>query len=161
MAATITPRVFTGTNAATMSGAVTGIDYISADNATNSLANRQANPVTAGANSYEKWMKFRCDAPPTTSCTTFKFWGPGSAVTGATFYAGTTASGATPVATNSSVATTDISTLTSSGAALSISGTLTTIGDLTAYLVLQMRTTGGISPGAIAQQSYSYSFIES
>ncbi len=31
--------------------AVTGIDFISADNATNSLANRQANPITVGTRS--------------------------------------------------------------------------------------------------------------
>ena len=160
MAATITVRVFTSTNAGTMSGAVTGIDYISADNATNSLANRQANPVAAGTNSYEKWIKWRCDAAPSTQCTSFKLWGPGTVVTGATFYAGTTATGATPVATASSTATTDISTLTSSGAAMAVTGTLVNIGDLTNYAVLQMQTTGSIAAGNIAQQTINYSYVE-
>jgi hypothetical protein len=48
MAATVTIRVYTGASAGTESSAVSGIDLISADNATNSLANRQANPITAG-----------------------------------------------------------------------------------------------------------------
>jgi hypothetical protein len=49
MAATVTIRVNTGAAAATESGAQTGIDLISADNATNSPANRSANPITASS----------------------------------------------------------------------------------------------------------------
>jgi hypothetical protein len=143
-----------------MSGAVTGIDFISADNATNSLANRQANPVQAGANSFEKWMKFRCDVAPTTQCTSFKVWGPGTSATGLTVMAGTTATGVTPTASASSVATTDLSTLTSSGASLAITGTLVNVGDLTNYVVLQMQTAGTIAPGAIPQQTINYQYTE-
>lgn len=40
MAATVEWRCFTGTNGATESGAITGTDFISADNAVNSLANQ-------------------------------------------------------------------------------------------------------------------------
>lgn len=161
MSATITPRVFTSTNAGTMSAAVTGIDYISADNATNSLANRQAHPVTANTNSFEKWMKFRCDVAPSTQCASFLVWGPGTSVTGATFYIGVTSSGVTPTASASSVATTDIATLTSSGAAQAVSGTLVNIGDLTQYFVLQMQTSSAISPGSIAQQVLNFQYTES
>ena len=64
MAASLSFRVYTGSAAGTESAAVTGIDYISADNATNSLANRQANPITVGTNSYEKWMKMKVDTIP-------------------------------------------------------------------------------------------------
>ena len=43
MVASLSVRVYTGSSAGTESAVVTGIDFISADNATNSLANRQAN----------------------------------------------------------------------------------------------------------------------
>ena len=56
MVATLTLRVYTSTAAGTESAAVTGIDLISADNATNTLGNRQTNPITVNTNSFVKWL---------------------------------------------------------------------------------------------------------
>ena len=64
MAASVSIRVCTGANAGTESAAVSGIDFLSADNATNSTANRQANPITAGNKSYEKWLRAEVDTAP-------------------------------------------------------------------------------------------------
>ena len=59
MAAALSLRVYTGATAATESAAVTGIDFISADNATNSSGNRSSNPVTVGTNSFEKHLRLK------------------------------------------------------------------------------------------------------
>jgi len=71
MVATLTLRVYTGTNAGTESATVTGIDMISADNATNSLANRQANPISVGTKSYDKWLKLKLSTAPDNGVTNF------------------------------------------------------------------------------------------
>ena len=100
MAATLSVRVYTGSAAGTESGAVTGIDFESADNATNSLANRQANPINVGAQSYEKWLKLKVDTAPANGVTAFKIWGDGAVQTSTTlFWTGQRITGATPVAT--------------------------------------------------------------
>ena len=76
MAASLSLRVYTSTGP-TESATKTGIDLISADNDTNSLANRQANPITVGTNSYEKWLKLKIDTAPANGVTNFKIWGDG------------------------------------------------------------------------------------
>src|SRR6478752_9180401 len=78
-AATLSVRVTTGASPGSMSQAETGIDLESADNSTNSLANRQANPVTIPAGttsafSFEKWLKLAVDVAPANSVTNFKAW---------------------------------------------------------------------------------------
>src|ERR1041384_3137956 len=84
MAASLSFRVYTGASAGTKSAVVTGIDLESADNATNSLANRQANPITVGTNSYEKWLKLKGDTAPANAVTNFKVWGDGAVMTSTT-----------------------------------------------------------------------------
>ena len=64
MAASVSIRVCYGANAGTESAAVSGIDLISADNATNSTANRAAYPITAGESSYEKYIRAEVDTAP-------------------------------------------------------------------------------------------------
>lgn len=157
MTATVSIRVYTGTNAGTQSGAQTGIDFISADNATNSSGNRTSNPIVAGNNSYEKWLKARVDAAPDNSVGNFKFWTDGGVAANTTLYAGVTATGATPTASNSSVATTDATTYVSGSKLTWHAGTLTTIGDLTDYLVLQLRTSASATQGNWSETlNYSY-----
>lgn len=160
MAATVTIRVYTGTNAATMSSAVTGIDFISADNATNSLGNRTTYPITAGNRSYEKWLKARIDVAPDNKCNNFKFWTDGGVQSETTLYVGTTASGATPVATASSVATTNATTYTSGSKLTWHAGDLTAIGNTTDYLVLQLATTSSCAAGNWTQETLYYSYDE-
>ena len=80
MAASLSVRVYTSTGP-TESAVVTGIDFISADNATNTLGNRQSNPITVGANSYEKWLKLKVDTAPANGVTNFLIWGDGAVMT--------------------------------------------------------------------------------
>ena len=84
MTASLTLRVYTGSSAGTESSSVSGIDFISADNVTNSLGNRQSNPISVGANSYEKWLKLKIDTAPANGVTNFKVWGDGAVMTSTT-----------------------------------------------------------------------------
>lgn len=161
MAATVTLRVFTGTNAGTMSGAVSGIDLINADNTTNSLANRNAFPIPAGGRSYEKWIKARVDAAPANQITNFRAWSSGSTIPDATLYIGATASGATPTNATSTVATNDIADYTSgSRFNWDTASTLVNIGDLSRYLVLQLAIDAAHGPGNVPTQTVSFAFDE-
>ena len=73
MAATLVLAVSTSSGP-TVTDSVTGIDLISADNATNTLANRQANPITVGTSSYEKWIRLKVTATPANYVQSFKVW---------------------------------------------------------------------------------------
>lgn len=164
MPATISLRVYTSTNAATESAAVTGVDFISADNATNSLANRQANPLTipsAGTNySYEKWLKLKIDVVPANSVSNFLFWTDGAFQTGVGFKAGVTATGVTPVVTASTVATVDASTYTSAAKLTWHAGSLSALNATTQYLVLQASVGTTAVQGNMTQESFNYSYDE-
>lgn len=81
MVAALSVRVYTGTNAATESAAQTGIDLISADNATNTSGNRTSNPVTVNTNSFEKHLRLKIDTSPANGVTNFQWWTPGSGTT--------------------------------------------------------------------------------
>lgn len=160
MAATVTIRCNTSTDAGTESGVVTGIDFISADNATNSLGNRTANPITAGNRSFEKWVTARVDVAPDNACSNFKFWTDAAVETETTLYGGTTATGATPTDSASSVATTDATTWTSGAKLTWHAGDLTGVSDTTDFLVLQLATTGSAAAGNWTQETLSYSYDE-
>ena len=61
-----------------------GIDFITADNCTNTSGNRTTNPITIPSSgfaySYDKWLKFELGTTePDTQVTNFQFWGGGSA----------------------------------------------------------------------------------
>ena len=160
MAATVTWRVNTSTNAGTESSAQTGIDFISADNATNNLSNRTSNPITAGENSYEKWCTLRVDVAPDNGVTNFKFWTDGTVDSNTTLYAGTTATGATPTASASTVATVDATTYTSGSKLTWDSASYTSVSDTTDFLVLQLQTTGSAAAGNWTQETLYYSYDE-
>src|SRR5574343_1342950 len=114
MVASLSVRVYTGSAAGTQSAAVTGIDLISADNATNSLANRQAYPITVGTRSYEKWIKLYIDPAPSNGVTNFQIWGDGGVMTSTTFYfTGNYITGVTPTSATSTVATANFTSYTS------------------------------------------------
>jgi hypothetical protein len=164
MPATVELRCFTGTNAATESGAITGIDFISADNATNSLANRTANPITipdSGTNySFEKWLKLRITVAPANSISNIKFWTDGSFAAGTGVKYGTTATGATPVQTASVVAINDATAATSAAKATWDSGTYSAIGLISNYLVLQLNVSSTATQGNWPQETFYYSYDE-
>lgn len=161
MPATLTLRVQTGTSPGTESGAVTGADLISADNATNSLANRQANPITVGTRSYEKFLKLKVDVAPANAVTNFRIWGDGAVAANTTLYwAGAVTSYTTPVNTASAVATTDFSTVTSAAKGTWDSASYSALNATTKYSVFQLDVASGASPGNWPTETVSYSYDE-
>jgi hypothetical protein len=161
MAATISVRVYTGTNAGTESSAVTGIDFISADNATNSLANRQSNPITVGTNSYEKWLKLKVDAAPANSVSNFKIWGDGAVMTSTTLmFTASYVTGTTPVATASSIANTTFTNFTAGNKATWDSASYTATNATTKYVVFQLQVGATAGPGNWTQETINYSYDE-
>jgi len=165
MAAEVSLRVNTGTDAGTESGSVSGIDFISADNATNSLANRQANPIVIPVSgqhySYEKWLTLKVDVAPDNEITNVLFWGPDGYPYGTEVYCGVTGSGATPTDSQSSVATDKAEVVAVESDKLTWdNGPLTSSGDTTDFLVLQLEITSDAGPGNWSQQTFMYSYDE-
>jgi len=126
-----------------------------------------ANPIVPGENSYEKWQKIVVTAMGGSSkLDNFKIWRTGALggsavhVTNAreTSYGGADAF-ATPVATDSSVATETMPISEPSGANLGIGGALA--GALTCtgssdYLVHQIQTDAGDVAGSTSTMNYQY-----
>lgn len=161
MAATLGLHVYTSAGAGTESGVVTGIDLISDDNATNSLANRQANPITVNTNSYEKWLKLKISATPDNSVSNFLVWGDGGVDSSTTLYVkGNQITGVTPTAATSTVATNDFTTYTSGNKLTWDAGPYTNTNDTTNYLVFQLAVDSDASPGNWTQETVSYSYDE-
>ena len=160
MAATVSIRVNTGASAGSQSSTVTGIDLISADNATNSLTNRQNNPITAGNSSYEKWLTAYVDAAPDNYVENFQVWGDGSVQATTTLFLGITQTGVTPTSADSSVATNDFTTYTSGNKLTWHSTQLTGTGSTTDFLVFQLDVGAGADAGNWSQETVNYSYDE-
>lgn len=161
MVAALSLRVYTGSNAATESSAVTGVDLISADNATNSLANRTANPITVGTNSFEKWLKLKIDTAPANGVTNFKIWGDGAVASNTTLmWAGAVTTGATPTASTSSVATTNFNTCTSGAKCTWDTASYSALNATTKYSVFQLQVGSSATPGNWPTETVSYSYDE-
>lgn len=161
MAASLSVRVYTGSAAGTESGAVTGIDFISADNATNSLANRTANPITAGQNSYEKWLKLKVDTAPANGVTNFLIWGDGAVQTSTTLmFTGAYITGTTPTTGSSSIANTNFNNFTAGNKATWDSGNYTATNATTRYSVFQLQVASDCGPGNWTQETINFSYDE-
>ena len=162
MAATLTFRVYTGSAAGTESSAVTGIDLISADNATNSLANRQANPISVNTASYEKWLKMHVDTAPANSVSNFQAWGDGAVDTSTTlFVTGQYITGTTPTNATSTVANTTFTNFTSGNKLTWDTNSYTATNATTQYMVLQLAVDSDASPGNWTQETINVSWTES
>ncbi len=148
MVASLTLHVYTSTSAASESTAVTGIDFISADNAVNSPTNRAAYPITVDTRSYEKWLKLKIATAPANGVTNFKIWGDGAVATSTTLYftAGYI-TGATPTTANSSVANTTFTNFTSTNKATWDSASYSATGATTKYVVFQLAVGADCDPG--------------
>lgn len=160
MAASLSLRVYTSTGPTESSG-VTGADLISADNATNSLANRQANPIPVGTNSYEKWLKLKVDTAPANAVANFKIWGDGAVQTSTTlkftaayvtYQQGTTAS--------STIASTTFTNFTSGNKATWDSATYTATNATTRFVVFQLQVDSSAAAGNWTQETVNYSYDE-
>lgn len=161
MPATLSLRVQTGADPGSESGAVTGADLISADNDTNSLGNRQANPITVGTRSFEKWLKLKIDVAPANAVTNFLIWGDGAVAANTTLYwGGNVTTYATPVNTASSVATTDFSTITSGAKGTWDATSYSALNATTRYSVFQLDVAGGADPGNWPTETVSFSYDE-
>jgi hypothetical protein len=161
MVAGLTVRVYTGSAAGTQSAAQTGIDLISADNATNTLANRQAYPITVGTRSYEKWIKLYVDTAPANGVTNFLIWGDGAVSTSTTLYfTGNYVTGVTPTSVTSTVANANFTTYTSSNKATWDTASYSATGSVTKYAVFQLAVNADANPGNWGQETISYSYDE-
>lgn len=162
MAATLVLAVSYGSTP-TVQDSVSGIDLISADNATNTLANRQANPITVGTNSYEKWIRLKVTATPANYVQSFKVWFNSTVdatttlyFTGAyvTYQLGTTAA--------STIANAVATTYTSGNKAIwdNAQYTAAQVNAYTKYLVMQLAVGATAGPGNWTQQTVNYSYDE-
>jgi hypothetical protein len=160
MAASLSLRVYTAAGP-TESGVVTGIDLESADNATNTLANRQANPITVGTYSYEKWLKLKIDTAPANGVTNFKIWGGGADMASTTLkftsnYI-TYQQGTTALSTIANVAFTGI---TAGSKATWDTASYSATNATTRFAVFQLGVDATAGPGNWTQQTISYSYDE-
>lgn len=160
MAATVSIRVNYGADAGTESNTVTGVDLISADNATNSEANRAANPITAGNKSYEKWLTAHVDAAPDNYVDTFEVWGDGTVQSSTSLYIGKTDTGVTPTSADSSIATNDFTGYTSGNKFDWHATDLTGVGSVSEFLVMQLDVDADAAAGNWTQETINYSYNE-
>jgi hypothetical protein len=140
---------------------VTGIDFISADNATNSLANRQANPITVNTNSFEKWLKLKVDTAPANAVANFKIWGDGAVMTSTTLkWTGAYITGTTPTTGSSTIASTTFVNFTAGNKGTWDAGSYSATNATTQYSVFQLQVASDAGPGNWTQETISYSYDE-
>jgi len=167
MAAVISVRVYTGASAGTESAAVTGIDWISADNATNTSGNRSTYPVAAGSSSFEKHLRLKIDTAGG-ACSAFKFWMTSSATAnvalraklavgtgGATPGTGDAAPTATPMTSDA-----DAYSYTAGAKGDWDTASYTTINYVTKAILLQLQPNASATSGDIGQQTMAYQYDE-
>lgn len=163
MTAVVNVNVRTGSGAGTLSGSVGGIDLISADNATHSLANRQANPITVGTNSYEKWVTLRIESGIDNYVRNFKIWGDGGVDSSTTlaFTAGYVTYSQGTTAT-SGIANVSFTTYTAGNKADwdTTTYTSTDVPANTKYAVFQLQVAATASAGTWTTETINYSYEE-
>lgn len=161
MAAGISVRVYTAAAAGTESAAQSGIDLMGADGATNSLANRVANPIVAGQKSYEKWIRLYIDSAPDNQIDNQKAYMDGAVEASTHLYWGTTATGVTPTSADSSVATNDATSYTSGAQFTWDTNSLTGVGSKSGFfLVIQLDVDNDALAGNWTQETLTYSYDE-
>jgi len=161
MAASLSVRVYTGSGAGTESGAVSGVDFISADNATNSLGNRTANPITVGTASYEKWVKLKVDTAPANGVTNFMVWGDGAVMASTTLnFTAAYITGVTPTNATSTIANTTFTNFTAGNKAPWDATSYTATNATTQYLVMQLAVESDAGPGNWTQETVNFSYDE-
>ncbi|MCK9568822.1 hypothetical protein M0R72_07775 [Candidatus Pacearchaeota archaeon] len=155
----------TGTGAATETDCSAHPCLLSADIVSTDQASYPIKaPVSGGDPSYsfELWVKLRCTAAPDSYCENFTIYGPDHSPSyldtpadKVTINIGTTATGATPVNTASSVATArQDTTHYSVGTALAIpvdpvDSKINAVNEETNFIVMQLKVEEGATQGAI------------
>jgi hypothetical protein len=161
MAAGITVRVYTSTNAGTESGIQTGISFLSSDSANTTTTDRQNFPITVGTRSYEKWLKLHVTTAPANNVANFKIWGDGAVQVSTTLYfTGNYATGTTPTFGTSSIANVNFNTYTSANKGTWDPGTYSVTNATTRFAVFQLAVDADSQPGNWTQETISYSYDE-
>lgn len=171
MAAVLGLFVYSGTNAATESGAaVTGISFFGSTSTTASntaLADRQADPITVGSNSASKSLRLKITTIPANGVTNFKFWTDGTGQSNVGLVGKVVGTGgATPGTGGETPTTTAITSSTNaytwtSGSPLTWdSASYSALNAVTKSLVLQLQPTGSATAGNWTQETLSYSYDE-
>lgn len=150
MTASVSMRVYTGTDAATESAAQTSIDLCDAD----ALS---GGPVVPGTVSFERWLRLRVDVAPAVGVANFWLMNTGDLPDGVSLLFGVTDTPATPVNTVSTVAT---KTLTSGQKFIFDAATLSDVGDHTRYIVIQEVVDADAASGAIPEQALQWGWVE-
>jgi hypothetical protein len=133
---------------------------MSADGATNSPANRQANPISAGDRSYEKWLTARVDVAPDNYCNNFQLWTDGNVQQSTSWYVGKTDTGVTPTSNDSTVATNDLTSYVTGSRFAWHATNMTGVGSTTDFAVIQLDVNADAAAGNWTQETLSYSYDE-
>jgi hypothetical protein len=162
MAATLVVAVSYGAGP-TVTDSVSGVDLASIDNALNTLANRQANPITVGTNSYEKWIRLKITVTPFNYVQSFQVWFD-SAVDASTtlWFTGSYVTYQQGTTATSTIANADATTYTSGNkAAWDVDQyTAGQTGAYTKYLAMQLEAGSDAGPGNWTQETVNYSYDE-
>lgn len=115
------------------------------------------NPIAAGANSFEKWVRGKFSGT-FNSIANLRFWmSLGTYVMGEDIKAAVNASYATPVSTTSSVATVTVPIV--EGSALAPTAPSTNPG-YSGYITMQLQTTVSTPPGNVNQKTFTLKYDE-
>lgn len=161
MAASLQLSVQTGSGAGAATDGVAGADLIDADNATNSLANRQAHPINVGSRSYEKWIRLKVVTAPANGLTDFKVWGDGAVQASSTlWFTGAHVTYQQGTSASSTIANTSFTNFTSGNKANWDTASYSATGAYTKYSVWQLEMGADANPGTWTTETVSYSFSE-
>lgn len=155
MAALLTLRVYTGTDAGTESAAQSGIALMDIDSAANAPT---SNEIAKGSNSFEKWMRIKVDTADGGTFTNFWIERSGDLPDGVTVKMGVTDSPSTPVAATSSIATT---TMADGRRYIFDTNEYAADSDTTRYVVVQAVVAATAASGNIEQQVFTVGYSES
>jgi hypothetical protein len=148
--ATVTLRVCTGANAATESPSVTGIAFMDIDSP---VIDPDANEVTPGTNSMEKWLRLAIDDADGQSVSDFWIERTGDLPDGVTIKVGFATAGATPTTAVSTVAR---ETMAAGRRYFFDTASYDVDGARTDFLVLQEQTTALATSGQIDTQAFAF-----
>lgn len=173
MAATVSLRVYSGTNAATESSAgVSGISFFGSTATQadlNTLAARQGDPINVGSNSASKHLRLKIDSGIINSIGNIKFWIEGSPTSNVALRAklaqgtggASPGTGGTTPATTALTGDADAYSYTSGAKGTWDSASYTSNGHVTKEMILQLQPNGSAAAGNWSQSTLKYSYDES
>jgi hypothetical protein len=143
-------RVYTGASAGTESSAQTHITLTDTDTL-------GSGGIVPGTYSFERWLRLRIDSPPPNGVTNFWLQNEGALPADVILRFGITDLPATPVATQSLIATMG---LTSGRHFIFDTNTYTAVGETSRYVVLQLQALVTADTGSLPQQTPSFGWSE-